>query len=66
MQFLSFTSFFPQEKNKEILSRSVVEVQKEVGWALIFWGREGGPRIISPLLKGGSFLRNPNRIYHLS
>ena len=42
MQFLSFTSFFPQEKNKEILSRSVVEVQKEVGWALIF----GGGRVV--------------------
>ena len=41
MRFVSFTSFFPQEKNKEILSRSVVEVQKEVRWALYFLGGEG-------------------------
>lgn len=66
VRFVSFTSFFPQEKNKEILSRSVVEVQKEVRWALHFFlGGGGGPRIISPLLKGGSFLNSPNRVHHL-
>ena len=40
MGFVPFTSFFPQEKNKEILSRNVVELQKKVRWALGFWGSQ--------------------------
>lgn len=49
--FVSFTSFFPQEKNKEILSRSVVEVQKEVKWDQLFWGEGGWSQDNKPTLE---------------
>ena len=52
MRFVSFTSFFPQEKNKEILSRRVVEMQKEVRWdQLSFLGGEGWSQDNKPTLE---------------
>ena len=52
MRFVSFTSFFPQEKNKEILSRSLVEMQKEVRWdQLSFLGGEGWSQDNKPTLE---------------